>query len=112
MTALMTSDEGDMVKTRDAINECIAMDIEIMPPDINQSNQTYTIIDDTKIVYGLGSVKNLGSDIIGHIVTDRERGGKFENLDDFLERMSAIGNFNKRSLEALVVSGAMDGLRV
>ncbi|MBC7406294.1 MAG: DNA polymerase III subunit alpha [Candidatus Parcubacteria bacterium] len=111
MTALMTSDEGDMVKTRDAINECIAMDIEIMPPDINQSNQTYTIIDDTRIVYGLGSVKNLGSDIIGHIVTDRERGGKFENLDDFLERMSAIGNFNKRSLEALVVSGAMDGLR-
>ncbi len=112
MTALMTSDEGDMVKTRDAIIECQAMDIDIMPPDINQSNQTYTIINDTKIVYGLGSVKNLGSDVITHIVKERQQGGRFRNLDDFLGRMSGIGSFNKRSLEALVVSGAMDNLAV
>lgn len=110
MTALMTSEEGDMTKITNAINECKSLGIEVLPPSINTSFHSYTIESKTQIRYGLGSVKNLGSDIIKFIINDRNKNGKFISLDDFLDRVAAMQSFNKRSLEALIISGSLDNI--
>jgi DNA polymerase III subunit alpha len=108
MTALMTSEEGNMDKISSAINECYELGIKILPPDINTSYSGYTIIDETTIRYGLGSVKNLGSDVINFIIQERNDEGEYTSLSNFITRMAKANNFNKRSLEALVQSGALD----
>jgi DNA polymerase III subunit alpha len=110
MTALMTSEEGNMDKIAAAINECKVMGINVTPPDVNISDYGYTIKDDETIVYGLGAVKNLGSDVVKFIIKNRKQDGKYNSIEDFLTRMGDFGSFNKRSLEALVHSGAMDSL--
>lgn len=108
MTALMTSEEGNMEKIGFAIKECIQMGINVLPPDINTSNGGYTIVDDQTIRYGLGSVKNLGSDVIKFIIKERDENGAYTDMNQFLDRISTFPQFNKRSLEALIVSGAFD----
>ena len=110
MTALMTSEMGNMEKTAAAIQECQEMGLIIATPDVNLSGADYEIEDDQTIRYGLSSIKNLGGDVIKFIISEREKGGKYKSLDDFLERMSQFQGFNKRSLEALISSGALDYL--
>lgn len=110
MTALMTSEEGDMTKITNAINECNSLGIKVLPPSINTSYHSYTIESKQEIRYGLGSVKNLGSDIIKFIIEEREKNGVFIDLDDFLNRIANMQTFNKRSLEALIISGALDNI--
>lgn len=108
MTALMSSEEGDMDKITSAINECVEMGIQVLPPDVNLSDHGYTIRDDKTIIYGLGSVKNLGADVIDHIIKERQKNGHYQDMEDFLDRVSEFPSFNKRSLEALIFSGALD----
>ena len=107
MTALMTSEMGNMEKTASAISECQEMGLIIATPDVNLSGSNYEIENDQTIRYGLSSVKNLGGDVIKFIISERQN-GKYQTLDDFLERMSLFQGFNKRSLEALITSGALD----
>ncbi len=110
MTALMTAEASRLEKIAQAINECEQMGIVVLPPDVNQSFDNFSIVDDTTIRYGLSSVKNLGSDVIAHMIEEREKGGRFIDIDNFLDRMSTFKGFNKRSLEALIVSGSLDEL--
>ena len=108
MTALMTSEEGDMNKIGEAIAESKAMGLQVLPPDVNKSTASYSIENSTTIRYGLSSVKNLGSDVIKFIIEDREKSGNYKNFEDFIGRMSNINSFNKRSVEALILCGALD----
>ncbi len=110
MTALMSSESGNMDKIAEAINECSELGIEVKPPDVNISQFDYSIENDTTIRYGLNAIKQLGSDVIKHLIQTRNTVGKFQDLQDFLRRMSEFQGFNKRSLEALIWSGALDGL--
>jgi DNA polymerase III subunit alpha len=110
MTALMSSESGKLDKIAEAINECKQLGIDVLPPDVNTSFNSYNIENDTTIRYGLSSVKNLGIDVIGHLIETRKTDGKFQDLSDFLRRMSIFQGFNKRSLEALIWSGALDSL--
>jgi DNA polymerase III subunit alpha len=110
MTALMTSESGNLDRVSEAINECKELGITVLPPNVNTSFGDYTIEGDTTIRYGLNSVKMLGSDIVDQLIENRTKGGKFKNFDDFLERMSDYKGFSKRSLEALIWSGALDEL--
>ncbi len=110
MTALMTSEANDLNKIAAAIPECEELGLKVLPPDVNQSFDNFTIEDDTTIRYGFSSVKNLGSDVIKYMIQDRETGGKFSSMEDFLERVSKFQGFNKRSLEALIWSGSLDSL--
>lgn len=109
MTALMTSEMGNMEKTAAAITECQQMGIEIKIPDINISIDGYEVENDQTIRYGLSSIKNLGGDVIKFIIKERQN-GIYTDLDNFLERISNFQGFNKRSLEALISSGALDSL--
>ena len=110
MTSLMTSEEGNMDKTAAALNECRAIGLDVRPPDVNKSFAGYAIENDQTIRYGLGSVKNLGSDVIKFIIKERTSSGRYKDMNDFLERVSGFQAFNKRSLEALITSGSLDEL--
>jgi DNA polymerase III subunit alpha len=110
MTALMSSESANLDKIAEAINECDELGIEVKPPDVNSSMYDYSIENDTTIRYGLNAIKQLGSDVIKHLIQTRTTTGKFIDLQDFLRRMSEFQGFNKRSLEALIWSGALDGL--
>lgn len=107
MAAVMTAETGDMDTVVQAIEECRILGIEILPPDVNESLANFTVIDEHHIRFGLTAIKNLGSDIVDRIIECREKDGRFESLEDFLTRIKTR-NFNKKSWEALVKSGALD----
>lgn len=108
MTALMSAEASKLDKIAIAIRECQELGIEVKPPDVNKSNYGFSIENDKTIRYGLSSVKNLGSDVIKYLIEFRESEGAFEDIENFLEGMKSLGNFSKRSLEALIWSGALD----
>ncbi|MFH0854317.1 MAG: DNA polymerase III subunit alpha [bacterium] len=111
MAALMTSDYGNSDKIASEIEETRRMGIEILPPDINESFKTFTVINSnngaTKIRFGLSAIKNLGENIIESIKDEREKNGKFSDIDDFIKRINCK-DFNKKSLESLIKSGSLD----
>jgi DNA polymerase III subunit alpha len=109
MAAVMTAESGDMETVVEAIEESRNLGIEILPPDVNESLANFTVIDSKHIRFGLNAIKNLGSDVIDRIKEARKLGGRFESIEDFLVRIKTK-NFNKKSWEALVKSGAMDSL--
>jgi DNA polymerase III subunit alpha len=108
MTALMTSESNVLPKIANAIKECEEMGIAVLPPDVNKSYLDFHIENDRTIRYGFASVKNLGVDVINYMIADRQKNGSFTTLDNFLDRMSPFQGFNKRGLEALIYSGALD----
>jgi len=109
MTALLTAESGDVEKISEIITECKRMDIPVLPTDINESFGDFSIVKkEEKIRFGLYTVKNLGTDISDAIIDERKESGKFKSFSDFLERIKHK-NLNKKSLEALIKCGAMDG---
>ena len=110
MTALMTSESNVLPKIAQAINECQEMGIAVLPPDVNKSYLSFHIEDNKTIRYGFASVKNLGTDVIKYMISERDKAGNYTDLDNFLDRMSPFQGFNKRGLEALIYSGALDDI--
>ncbi len=118
MAALMTSVIDNPTKVASYIQVCRNMKIAIMPPDINEGEAGFSVkkIQDengqTKkvILYALNAIKSVGTTVIDAIVEERKRGGKFRNLYDFLTRMSADHELNKRAVEAFIKAGALDCL--
>jgi len=107
MAAVMTAESGNIETIAEAVGECKAMGITVLPPEVNESLDGFTVIDEKTIRFGLGGVKNLGSDVIGKIIEERKTHGKYTNLSDFISR-TLVRNFNKKSWEALVKCGALD----
>jgi len=83
------------------------MDIEIISPDVNGGQFSFTVDNEGRIIYGLGAIKGLGEGPIENIIAVREESGSFTNLFDFCSRIN-MSVINKRSVEALIRSGAMD----
>ena len=106
MAALMTSVLDSAAKISGYIAECKELGIATLPPDINHSNDQFTV-DGESIRFGLGAVKNVGHGLIRSVVAKREEGGPFKSLEDFLTRMGE-GELNKRAVENLIKCGAMD----
>jgi len=107
MAALLTSVMDNSDKIAFYVNECRHMGIEVLPPDINESFDTFTVIGD-KIRFGLTAVKNVGQGAARAIIDARKDGGKFSTLWDFAGRVSE--ELNKKTVESLIESGAMDSL--
>lgn len=109
MAALISSiDNQD--KINGYVKNCAEMGIDRLPPDINESIDTFSVKDGA-IRFGLSAVKNVGQNMIRAVVAERERKGKFKNFADFLERMAGE-NLNKRALESLIMCGAFDSMGV
>lgn len=116
MRAVLSAESGETEKVAISVAECKRMGIKILPPDINESFSDFTLIKKEKeelqkegetIRFGLTTIKNFGEGIAGVITADRKENGKFKSLEDFLTRIQDR-NLNKKSLEALIKSGAFD----
>ncbi|MDO5400400.1 MAG: DNA polymerase III subunit alpha [Eubacteriales bacterium] len=107
MAALMTSVLDSAVKVSGYIAECKDMGIPVLPPDINHSDDHFTV-EGEAIRFGMGAVKNVGRGLIRSMVKKREEGGPFKSLEDFIERMGE-GELNKRAVENFIKCGACDG---
>jgi DNA polymerase-3 subunit alpha len=109
MAAVLSADMDHTDKIAGFIMECRKMRINILPPDINHSAYEFRMTDTQSIRYGLGAIKGIGKAAIDYIKEERESGGQYANLDDFCNRMD-LKKANKRAMETLVRSGAMDVL--
>lgn len=107
MAAVLSAESGDNEKIAAAVAECLSLGIEVLPPDVNESLANFTVINEQQIRFGLAAIKNLGSDVIAVIITERVSAGQFLSLADFVRRIKTR-NFNKKSWEALVKSGSLD----
>ncbi len=107
MAALMSSDYDDLDRLSIEINECKHMGIEVLLPDINQSFLEFSIVPgENKIRFGLAAIKNVGSNVVSEIIKIREE-GIFKDLSDFIRRVD-YKLINKKTLESLIKSGALD----
>ena len=108
MAALMTSVMDNTTKVSEYILACRNMGIPILPPDINEGYSGFSV-SGNGIRYGLSAIKSVGRAVVDVIIAERESGGLFKNLDDFVSRMSNK-EVNKRTLESFIKSGALDTL--
>ncbi len=108
MAALMTSVIDFPTKVSGYILHCRQIGIDILPPDINRGDSRFSV-DGNGIRYGLSAIKSVGRSVIDDIVKERELGGPYTTLNNFLSRMSGK-EVNKRVVENLIRSGAMDCL--
>ncbi len=106
MAALMTSVLDSAVKISEYIAECKSIGIAVLPPDLNESNDNFTVVEGG-IRFGLAAVKNIGRGFIQKVMQQRETGGKFTDLEDFCRRMYGT-DLNKRAVENLIKCGACD----
>ncbi len=109
MAALLTSVMGNTDKVAAYIEECRRMGIEIMPPDVNESEDNFTVVG-SKIRFGLAAVKNAGHGAVEAIIDARQKLGHFSGLRDFCDKVD-LRQVNKRVLESLIKCGAFDSLR-
>ena len=113
MAALLTSETGNTAKVVKYINECRAMGITVLPPDVNQSEWSFTpdahAPEGKGIRFGLGAVKNLGQSAVEAIGRARQQVGRFRSIYQFAETVD-LGAVNRRMVESLIRAGAMDSL--
>jgi DNA polymerase-3 subunit alpha len=113
MAALLTSETGNTAKVVKYINECRAMGITILPPDVNHSEWSFTpdahAPEGKGIRFGMGAVKNLGQSAVEAIGRAREQLGRFRTIHQFAEAVD-LGAVNRRMIESLIRAGAMDSL--
>jgi DNA polymerase-3 subunit alpha len=109
MAAVLSSDMDTTDKVDEFIHECRDLGLTIVPPDINGSQHAFTVVDDNTIRYGLGALKGVGHAAIDMIEMEREANGPFTDLSDFCNRADHH-KVNKRAMDVLIRSGAMDQL--
>ncbi|MFP3928521.1 MAG: DNA polymerase III subunit alpha, partial [Desulfobacteraceae bacterium] len=106
MAALLTQDMGNQDKTIKNIAECRGMGIPILPPDLNESQADFTVVEGS-IRFGLAAVKNVGIKAVESLIEEREANGPYEDLVDFCTRVDG-SKVNRRVLEGLIQCGAFD----
>ena len=111
MAALLTSVLDNSDKVANYIDDCKKNGIEILPPNVNLTYKNFTVAPNGKkaIMFGLLAIKNLGHDFIDTIISERESNGQFTSFYSFCKRVHGKG-FNRRAVESLINSGALDGL--
>ena len=107
MAALMTSEKNDIERIAFLVDECKTMNIEVLPPNVNESNENFSKASERTINFGLNAIKNVGHNVVEAIVSERKKNGKYKSIADFIERVESK-NINKKSLESLTKCGALD----
>jgi DNA polymerase-3 subunit alpha len=109
MAAVLSSDMDHTDKVVTFIDECAGIGLTVLPPDVNESVYQFTVADEKTIRYGLGAVKGVGQGAVEAIMAEREAHGPFRDLGDLCHRID-LSRMNRRTLEALIRAGCMDGL--
>ncbi len=107
MAAALSNELNDKDKATDYINNCRELDIEVLPPSINESDQLFTVVNAKQIRFGLAAIKNVGTSAVDSIILERNKNGHYKSIFDFCSRLDGR-MVNKRVLESLVKSGAFD----
>jgi DNA polymerase-3 subunit alpha len=115
MAAVLSAESGDVEKVAEIVAECKRMKINVLPPDVNESFEMFTVVDRVKedgttvedIRFGLSTIKNFGEGVAVSIIKERKAKGRFASLEDFLARIGDK-NLNRKGLESLVKAGALD----
>lgn len=108
--ASLISSIDDLDKINHYIANCKEMGIDRLPPDVNKSEDTFTV-ENNSIRFGLSAVKNVGRAMILNLVNERKNNGEFKTFSDFIDRMAGR-DMNKRALEGLISCGAFDSMDV
>ncbi len=108
MAALLTAISGDQDKVQMYIASCLSMNIQVLLPDVNRSEVDFTPLDN-QILFGLSAVRNVGLGAIEALIKSRDEEGPFRSLADLCDRVD-LRAVNKRALEALILSGALESL--
>ncbi|MDE2087396.1 MAG: DNA polymerase III subunit alpha, partial [Xanthomonadaceae bacterium] len=109
MAATISSDMDNTDKAVTFIDESKAIGLTVLPPDVNASDFMFVAVEPKVIRYGLGAIKGVGQGACESIVAERQRGGTYKDLADFCRRVDPT-KLNRRVLEALILSGALDAL--
>lgn len=109
MASLLTSERNDVERIGFLIGEAKKMGIEVLPPDINESLQNFTVVPPKNIRFGLLAIKNVGYNIVETVVKERKAAGVYHSILDFVSRINSR-DLNKKSLESLIKAGAFDRL--
>jgi len=109
MAAVISTEMDNLDKVVPLIEECRRMKLEVTPPDVNRGEYRFSVNEKGQVVYGLGAIRGVGEGPIEAIVVARSEGGDFTDLFDFCRRVDGK-RLNKRTLEALIRSGALDQL--
>ena len=109
MAALLTSVGDNKDKLALYLNECRAMGITVLPPDVNESTLTFAPVG-TDIRFGMGAIRNVGANVVDGMIAAREEKGHFESFNDFLKKVPLVV-CNKRTIESLIKAGAFDELK-
>jgi len=107
MAALLSSSIGDTDSVVKFINEARELDLDVLPPDVNESGYKFTVVGDKRIRFGLGAIRNVGRAAIDSILSSRRDKGPFTSIFDLCDRVD-LRLCNKRVFEALIASGALD----
>jgi DNA polymerase-3 subunit alpha len=108
MAALLSCDMANTDKVVLYINECKERNLEVLPPDINESFKDFSVIND-RIRFGLAAVKNVGGSALDSIIEERQKKGRYTSLSDFCNRVDSR-RVNSRVIESLIKSGSFDSL--
>ena len=107
MASVLSADMDNTDKVVNLIDECRSMGLKVMPPNLNSSHYAFTVTEDHQVVYGLGAIKGVGEAAVESLVQERTAAGSYKSLSDLCMRLD-LQKFNRRSLEAMIRSGAAD----
>lgn len=113
MAALLTADQHNTDRIAIEVVECQRMGIQVLPPDVNESFSTFTVVKQSvaegkpRIRFGLQAIKNVGDNIVRAVIDERKKNGAYKSLENFLTRVQNK-DLNKKSIEAFAMSGALD----
>ena len=107
MAAVLSADMDNTDKVVTLIDECRDMKLKVLAPDINLCAYRFTVLNDHAVVYGLGAIKGAGESAIASIIDERNANGPYKDIFDFCKRID-LRKANRRVLEALIRSGALD----
>ena len=108
MAANLTVAKDDIKDVTKFMDECKAMKISVLAPDVNESEMNFTVNSKGDIRFGLGGVKGVGEGAVEAIIQEREKNGKYKDIFDFLERVN-LQACNRKTVESLALAGAFDG---
>jgi len=107
MAAVLSRNLADISKLTDFMDECKAMKIQVKGPDVNESFAKFGVNAKGDIRFGLAGIKGVGANVVNDIIEARAKGGPFDSIYDFMERVN-LSSLNRRTLESLALSGAFD----
>ena len=107
MAAVLSRNISDLKKITIFMDETRRMGMEVLGPDVNESNVKFTVNKDGNIRFGLGAIKGVGESAVIQLIEEREKNGLYKNIYDLAERVN-LNSLNKKTLEAMAVAGAFD----